>query len=82
MQNWLDKKFEFSYGSYVIYFSPFISGVHSAQKLESNNFNQAFMFMAKAELYKELTPIMNEMSESKVVVTEIDQNYVNPSSDK
>ncbi|MFM7486584.1 MAG: DUF4932 domain-containing protein [Cytophagales bacterium] len=82
MQNWLDKKFEFSYGSYVVYFSPFVLGAHSTQGFESNNFKQTFMFICKAEMDEEFTPIMNEMLESRVVFTEIDHNYVNPVSDK
>jgi hypothetical protein len=82
MQNWLDKKFGFGYGSYVVYFSPFISGAHSTQSFESNNFNQSFMFIAKAEMDKDYSPVMNELIESRVVFTEIDHNYVNPISDK
>jgi hypothetical protein len=82
MQNWLDKKFGFGYGSYVVYFSPFISGAHSTQSFESNNFNQSFMFIAKAEMDKEFSPVMNELLESRVVFTEIDHNYVNPVSYK
>jgi hypothetical protein len=82
MQNWLDKKFGFGYGSYVVYFSPFISGAHSTQSFESNNFNQSFMFIAKAEIDKKHSPTMNELLESRVVFTEIDHNYVNPISDK
>lgn len=81
MQNWLDEKFGFGYGSYVVYFSPLVSGAHAAQNLESNNFNQSFMFIAKAEFDKKYTPVMNELFESRVVFTEIDHNYVNPVSD-
>jgi hypothetical protein len=82
MQNWLDKKFGFGYGSYVVYFSPFTSGAHSTNSFESNNFNQSFMFIAKAEMDKEFSPVMNELLESRVVFTEIDHNYVNPVSYK
>ena len=82
MQNWLDKKFGFGYGSYVVYFSPLISGAHSTRNLESNNFKQSFMFIAKAEIDKEFSPVMNELLQSRVVFTEIDHNYVNPISDK
>jgi hypothetical protein len=82
MQNLLDKKFGFGYGSYVVYFSPFISGAHSTQRFESNGFNQSFMFIAPAEMDKRYSAIMNELIESRVVFTEIDHNYVNPVSDK
>jgi hypothetical protein len=82
MQNWLDKKFGFGYGSYVVYFSPLISGAHSTESFESNNFNQSFMFIAKAEIDKNYSPKMNELLQSRVVFTEIDHNYVNTVSDK
>lgn len=82
MQTWLDKKFGFGYSSYVVYFSPFVLGAHSTQKFESNNFNQSFMFIAKAEMDKDYSAVMNELLESRAVFTEIDHNYVNPVSDK
>jgi hypothetical protein len=82
MQTWLDKKFGFGYGSYVVYFSPLISGAHSTQHFKSNGFNQSFMFIAPAEMDKRYSAVMNELIESRVVFTEIDHNYVNPISDK
>lgn len=82
MQNWLDNKFKFNYGSYVIYFSPLIGGAHSTNGFEDNGFNQTYMFIARADFDKKLSPAINELSESRVVFTEIDHNYVNPISDK
>ena len=40
------------------------------------------MFIDKAEIDKEFSPVMNELLQSRVVFTEIDHNYVNPISDK
>jgi hypothetical protein len=82
MQNWLDQKFGFGYGSYVVYFSPFVYGAHSTQNIQSNGFTQSFMFIAKAEMDKAYSNVMNELLESRGVFTEIDHNYVNPISDK
>lgn len=82
MQTWLDNKFGFGYGSYVIYFSPLIYGAHSTQGIESNGFKQTFMFMAKAEISNKLSLTLNELLESRAVFTEIDHNYVNPVTDK
>jgi hypothetical protein len=82
MQNWLDQKFGFGYGSYVVYFSPFVYGAHSTQNIQSNGFTQSFMFIAKAEMDKAYSNVMNELLESRRVFTEIDHNYVNPISDK
>jgi hypothetical protein len=82
MQNWLDKKFGFGYGSYLIFFSPLIGGAHSTTRFEDNGFNQTFMFIAGAELDPEYSLVMNQLFASQVVFTEIDHNYVNPLSNK
>lgn len=82
MQTWLDKKFQFSYGSYLVYFSPLINGAHSTRGYQSNGFNQTIMFIASAEYDDKLSEIQNELAESRVVFTEIDHNYVNPISAK
>lgn len=82
MQTWLDKKFQFSYGSYLVYFSPLINGAHSTRGYQSNGFNQTIMFIASAEYEDKLSQIQNELAESRVVFTEIDHNYVNPISAK
>ena len=82
MQNWLDKKFEFSYGSYVIYFSPLVHGAHSTRGFTEDNFSQTLMFICRAELDLSYSPVLNELLESRVVFTEIDHNYVNPVSDQ
>lgn len=82
MQEWLDRKFGFGYGSYVVYFSPLVYGAHSTNKFESDNFKQTFMFIAPAEMSPTYNAVMNELLESRVVFTEIDHNYVNPVSDK
>lgn len=80
MQTWLDKKFGFGYGSYIVYFSPLINGAHSTVGFDDNGLSQTFMFIARAEYDKEETDIQNEIIVSRVVFTEIDHNYVNPLS--
>lgn len=82
MQSWLDKKFGFGYGSYVVYFSPLINGAHSTNRFENNGLTQTIMFIAKAHFDESKTQIENELLASRVVFTEIDHNYVNPVSDK
>lgn len=81
MQNWLDKKFGFGYGSYAVYFSPLIYGAHSTTRFEDKGFNQTIMFIARADFDTALSSIENELKASRVVFTEIDHNYVNPVSD-
>ncbi len=82
MQVWLDNKFGFSYGSYLVYFSPLVYGAHSTRGYQSNGFKQTLMFIARAEYDESLSIVQNELSESRIVFTEIDHNYVNPVSDK
>lgn len=82
MQTWLDKKFGFTYGNYTIYFSPLVNGAHSTRGFDTEEFRQTFMFIACAEFDKQYTQTMNELLESRVVFTEIDHNYVNPTSAK
>lgn len=82
MQNWLEKKFYFSYGSYLVTFSPLVGGAHSTQKYKDNGFEQTVMFVCRSEFSKEYNANVNEMLNSRVVFTEIDHNFVNPTSEK
>lgn len=82
MQDWLASKFKFTYGNYSIYFSPLTGGAHSAQKFSQGDFNQSFMFIARASYSDQYSETMNELMQARVLFTEIDHNYVNPISDK
>ncbi len=82
MQEWLDKKFDFTYGNYSIYFSPLVYGAHSTQNFSDDNFKQTFMFICPAEYDDKYSKVINELLESRVIFTEIDHNYVNPISYK
>lgn len=82
MQKWLEKKFGFGYGSYIVLFSPLVGGAHSTQGFKDNNFKQTFMFVRRADITPEYNRNVNEMLQSRVVFTEIDHNFVNPISDK
>lgn len=82
MQTWLDEKFNYSYGSYVIYFSPLVNGAHSARFFNEGEFKQAFMFVCPIEPNSEINPLDDEIISSRPLFTEIDHSYVNPLSDK
>ncbi|WP_459210853.1 DUF4932 domain-containing protein [Aquimarina rhabdastrellae] len=82
MKQWLDQKFGFTYDNFTIYFSPLVSGSHAAQNFEDNDFKQTIMFIAKSKSNDTISPIQNSIGDSRVVFTEIDHNYVNPTSDK
>lgn len=82
MQNWLEKKFNFKYGNYLVTFSPLVGGAHSTQKFEDNGFKQTVMFVCRSEFSTKYNRNVDEMLNSRVVFTEIDHNFVNPTSDK
>ena len=82
MQKWLDKKFGFSYDSYMIFFSPLNKGAQAATHFQKGDFKQTFMFVCKVLDDANYSDKMNELLASWIVFTEIDHNYVNPVSDK
>ncbi|PRY10334.1 uncharacterized protein DUF4932 [Pontibacter ummariensis] len=81
-QAWLEDKFKFKYGNYLVTFSPLVGGAHSTMSFEDNGFEQTVMFVRRADLKPEYNEKVNEMRNSRVVFTEIDHNFVNPTSDK
>lgn len=81
-QAWLEEKFGFAYGNYRVTFSPLVGGAHSTQSIEDNGFSQTVMFVRRADLKPEYNEKVNEMRNTRVVFTEIDHNFVNPTSDK
>lgn len=82
MQNWLTKKFGFGFDSYMIFFSPLNKGAQAATSFRAKDFKQTFMFVCKVSDNQQFSPQMNELLASWIVFTEIDHNYVNPTSDK
>lgn len=82
MQAWLDKKFNMRYGSYMIYFSPLIGGAHSTQRFSDNGLSQTVMYIQKANALPDRSQAQNEIFAGRVVFTEIDHNYVNPTTDR
>ncbi|MGB2273608.1 MAG: DUF4932 domain-containing protein [Flavicella sp.] len=81
MQVWLEEKFGFTYGSYVVLFSPLVGGAHATQKYKDNGFEQTFMYVCRSEYDERNSKTMDEIRNGRVVFTEIDHNFVNPVSD-
>ena len=81
-QEWLEKMFGFKYGNYRVTFSPLVGGAHSTMGFEDNGFVQTVMFVRRADLNPKYNEKVNEMRNTRVVFTEIDHNFVNPTSDK
>lgn len=90
MWKWLEREFPFKYNSYKVVFSPLIDGSHSTQKFYKGNFRnpeykECLMFVNSSESIdsiKEYSESLKEGLMSGVVFTEIDHNYVNPTSDE
>jgi hypothetical protein len=84
MWTWLEREFPEKYNYYNIVFSPLIGGSHSTQRYQSNTFKECIMFINSTE-----TVDMNESTSEKlkeglmsaILFTEIDHNYVNPTTD-
>ncbi|WP_299819744.1 DUF4932 domain-containing protein [uncultured Pontibacter sp.] len=81
-QEWLEDKFKFKYGNYRVTFSPLIGGAHSTMSYKDKGFEQTVMYVRRADLNPKYNQQVNEMRNSRVVFTEIDHNFVNPTSDK
>lgn len=90
MWRWLENQFpEIKYQSYKIVFSPLIGGSHSTQRystsIDETRFRENVMFICNTEKLDRIDTLNETQREalmSGIVFTEIDHNYVNPSSNK
>ena len=90
MWRWLEKEFPIKIHSYKIVFSPLIGGSHSTQKFYhgsfiNSKFYEVVMFVNSTESidqHKEYSEQQKEGLMSGIVFTEIDHNYVNPTTSK
>jgi hypothetical protein len=90
MWKWLEEQFpNKKYHSYKIIFSPLIGGSHSTQRysayLGDEYFGENVMFICNTDRVDKdstLTEKQKEALMSGIVFTEIDHNYVNPSTNK
>ena len=90
MWDWIEKEFPQKMDSYKIIFSPLIGGSHSTQKFQKGffrdpEFQESVMFINSTESIDSKPEYSEELKEgfmSGIVFTEIDHNYVNPTSDQ
>ncbi|WP_271406708.1 DUF4932 domain-containing protein [Tenacibaculum soleae] len=82
MWRWLENKFPVKHDSYKIYFSPLVNGYHSTQNYEDNGFKETAMHINAPILDDMYSNKEKEAILSRVVFTEIDHNYVDPTTDK
>lgn len=88
MWDWLEQEFPQRMDSYKIFFSPLIEGSHSTQKFYKGYFKQpeyleCIMFINSPETIDANTEYSEAVKKglmSGIVFTEIDHNYVNPTS--
>lgn len=82
MWKWIEKKFPQRYNSYKIYFSPLVGGAHSTQKFINNDFAETAMFVGAPILSDKYSDKEKEAILTRIVFTEIDHNYVNPTTNR
>ena len=80
--DWLEQKFPQRYDNYWITFSPLVGGSHSTNRFITDDFKQTVMFVQGGINSKEYSDKVIEGLMTRVVFTEIDHNYVNPTSDR
>lgn len=88
MWEWLEKEFPQRMNSYKVVFSPLIGGSHSTQnfwrgELMDPYFREAVMYINSPEAIDQndsYSELLREGLMSGIVFTEIDHNYVNPTS--
>lgn len=85
MQTWLESQFpSIRYDGQRIIFSPLIGGAHAAQKFTDQGYRESLMFISDAKAFDQTSYSEGQIAGlySGIVFTEIDHNYVNPTSDK
>jgi hypothetical protein len=85
MWRWIEREFPQRYQGYKVIFSPLIFGAHSTQHFSADDYNETIMFINAPSFRKgveELSDKEKEARLSRIVLTEIDHNYVNPTADR
>lgn len=82
--DWLQIQFPSRVDSYRIIMSPLEGGWHSIRFFENNNFKENIIFMSAPPLISkdQAGPGINDALVLRRIFTEMDHNYVNPTSDK
>ncbi|MHC4540968.1 MAG: DUF4932 domain-containing protein [Planctomycetota bacterium] len=80
MWQWLENQFPQRYDSCKVIFSPLIGGSHSTQHCSGEGFREMIMFVSGPSLSSDLADEVREGILSRVVFTEMDHNYVNPTT--
>jgi hypothetical protein len=82
MTIWLSNKFpNIDYSSYKVIISPLVEGSHYTRRFTDGSFSQAIMSVNHIVQNPNIKHSMNEIINSRIVFTEIDHNFVNPTTD-
>lgn len=73
---WLENNFETKKDTYLILCSPLINGLNYTTQFNNNNFSLIYMSLPPVDNDQKLTPLENELLNTRVMFTEIDHNYV------
>ncbi len=79
---WLEKEFPHRYHHYRVTFSPLVYGSHSTTRFGTEDFLQTMMLICGPYESEKYSEAVKEGFMTRVVFTEIDHNYVNPTSDE
>jgi hypothetical protein len=85
MWRWIEREFPQRYQGYKVIFSPLIFGAHSTQHFSADDYNETIMFINAPSFRKGVDELSDEEKEarlSRIALTEIDHNYVNPTTDR
>ena len=83
MWQWLEARFPQRYDRYRVVFSPLSYGTHSTQRYDGGGVRQTIMFVAGPDVPADTVPPAVRAAElARIVFTEIDHNYVNPTTDR
>lgn len=78
MWSWIEERFPQRYAHYRILFSPLIKGSHSTSRFADST----VMFIGGPAIVSDLPAEQQPVALARIVFTEIDHNYVNPTSDR
>lgn len=78
---WLEENFVTKKDSYIIFCSPLINGYNFTGQFKNNNFTLIHMSLPPVDNNPDLTPLENELLNTRVMFTEIDHNYVGAPTD-
>jgi hypothetical protein len=90
MWEWIENEFPQRMDHYKVFFSPLIGGSHSTQRFSKGffrnpDYQECLMFINSPQDLEGKIEYSDELKEgimSGIVFTEIDHNYINPTSDK